>query len=232
MMRTAKLVFAALALVSVAGCKLNLTTHLYSSDLRDMMAGTTGITAPATMAFEIPSTKKCDEYTAKISEIVKGVLKEFIPKGCHDENFDSFLTADTQMPIFKMAATNQESKIDALFSIVLREQDDSESNIEITLLLDTQKYGVLLSRMKEAFSQTINLSKSKVKLVLHNDERNDLIFSVREAFLNSKPIHHKGRTYKLARRHKVTIQLSDVATTYLAKEGTARGFVLGKFVTN
>ena len=44
MMKTAKLITALLALAAVAGCKLNLTADVYSTDLRAVMAGTAGIT--------------------------------------------------------------------------------------------------------------------------------------------------------------------------------------------
>ena len=100
-MKTARLITALLALAAVAGCKLNLTADVYSTDLRAVMAGTAGITSPATMAFQVPDVEKCDEHTASIREIMVGVLEDFTPKGCKSESMDSFLLADTQMPIFQ-----------------------------------------------------------------------------------------------------------------------------------
>ena len=51
-----KVLMIASALALLAACKLDVTTELYSTDLRDAMAGATDIAAPATMAFQVPST--------------------------------------------------------------------------------------------------------------------------------------------------------------------------------
>ena len=84
--------------------------------------------------------------------------------------------------------------------------------------------------MKEKFHQTVDLSTSKVTLVFNNDERNAVTFVVRNAFVNAEPVHVE-REYKLERRHKANIRLSNVATAYLAKEGVAGGFTLRKSIT-
>ena len=122
MMKTARLITALLALAAVAGCKLNLTADVYSTDLRAVMAGTAGITSPATMAFQVPDVEKCDEHTASIREIMVGVLEDFTPKGCKSESMDSFLLADTQMPIFNTEEAWQ--KADSLFGLLLVKRPD------------------------------------------------------------------------------------------------------------
>ena len=225
-MRTAKLIAAILVLATVAGCKLNLTADVYSTDLREAMAGTAGITSAATMAFQVPSVDKCDEHTASIREIMAGVLKEFTPKGCKSESMDSYLLADTQLPLFNSEEAWQ--KADSLFGLLLVKGADP-AHIGVAIVLNTGKYRILTNRMKEKFSQTINLATSKVTLVLNNDERNSVIFVARDAFVNAEPVHGK-REYKLERRHKANIRLSNVATAYLAKKGAAGGFTLKKSI--
>ena len=227
MMKTAKLITALLALAAVAGCKLNLTADVYSTDLRAVMAGTAGITSPATMAFQVPDVENCDEHTASIREIMVGVLEDFTPKGCKSENMDSFLLADTQMPILNTEEAWQ--KADSLFGLLLVKRPDPE-HIGVAVVLNTRKYEVLTNRMKEKFYQTVDLSTSKVTLVFNNDERNAVTFVVRNAFVNAEPVHGE-REYKLERRHKANIRLSNVATAYLAKEGVAGGFTLRKSIT-
>ena len=223
-MRTAKLALAMVVLAVVAGCKMDLTADVYSSDVRDAMAGTAGIASPATLAFQVPGIDKCAEHTAKIREIMTGVLKEFTPKGCKREGTDSFLLADTQLPVFN--SEKAWKKADSLFGIVLVAAVKPE-RIGVAIVLDTQKYDILTSRMKAKFGQTVNLSTSKVTLVLNNDERQVVTFEVRGAFMNSEPVPGK-REYTLARRHKANIRLSDVATAHLARKGYALGFALLK----
>ena len=219
-----KIVLAVMALAAVSGCKLNLTADVYSSDVRDAMAGTTGLASAATLAFQVPSVDKCAEHTAKIREIMAGVLKEFTPKGCERESMDSFLLADTQMPLFNSEDTWKQSG--SLFGLFLVKRADAD-RIGVMVMLNTEKYRILTTRMKDKFRQTVNLSTSKVTLVFNNDERKAATFVVRDVFVNAEPAHGE-REYTLARRHKANIQLSNVGTAHLALNGIAAGFVLGK----
>ena len=222
MKRVVRLAAPLLAAAILAGCKLNLTADVYSSDVRDAMEGTAGISSPATLAFQVPSVDKCAEHTAKIREIMAGVLKDFTPKGCKRESMDSFLLADTQLPLFNSEEAWR--KANSLFGLLLYQNPD-RPHIAVAIVLNTQKYGILTSRMKEKFHQTVDLSASKVTLVFNNDERNTSIFAVREVFVNAEPVHGR-RDYKLERRHKANIRLSNVATASLAREGFATGFTL------
>ena len=140
---------------------------------------------------------------------------------------ESFLLADTQIPIFNSMEAWQ--KADSLFGLLLVKQLDP-THIGVSIVLNTQKYSILTNRMKEKFSQTVNLSASKVTLVFNNDERNAVTFAVREAFVNSEPAHGE-REFRLQRRHKANIQLSNVATAHLARKGIAGGFTLRKSIT-
>lgn len=217
-----KLMATLLALVALAGCKLNLVADVYSSDLRASMAGETDLSSPATLAFQIPSTDDCDEHTASIREIMAGILSDFTPKGCESEGMESFLFADTQMPIFNSQEAWQ--KADTLFGLLAVTKPDAE-DIGLFVMLETAKYEILTSRLQEKFHQTVNLSTSQVELILNNDERGDIKFSARDAFVDSHTAHGEFE-YTLARRHKATIKLSNVATTHLARTGWAAGFTL------
>ena len=221
-MQIGKLMATVLVLATLAGCKLNLTADVYSSDLRDAMTGTAGITSPATMAFQIPGVDKCAEHTAKIREIMAGVLTDFTPKGCKRESMDSYMLADTQMPIFNSQEAWQMG--DVLFGLLLVKRLDP-AHIGVAIVLNTDKYRVVIGRMKKKFNQTLNLSTSRVTLVFNNDERKAVTFAVREAFVNAEPAHGEHE-YTLARRHKANIRLSNVATAHLARKGVAAGFTL------
>ena len=227
-MRTVKLIAAVLALATMAGCKLNLTADLYSTDLRAAKAGTPDLFAPATLAFQVPSVDKCDEHSASISEIMAGILDDFTPKGCKREDMESFLLGDTQMPLF--VSEDEWIKSDELLGIILFDRPDPE-HIGIGVVLNTDKYGILTNRMNEKFHQTIDLSDSKVTLVLNNDERNSVTFAVIGAFVNSSPVLGE-QEFKLNRRQKVDILLSDVATAFLAHKGVTAGFTLRKSIKN
>ena len=205
-----------------AGCQINLTADIYTTDLRDAVAGTEGLTAPATMAFQIPSTDDCDEHTVEISKIMEGVVSDFSPKGCESVEMNSFLLSDTQIPI--LDSKEAWSQSDSLFGLIASKNDDQ---IAVIVVMNLDKYGTLTARMKDKFHQTINLRSSKISLVLNNDERGDISFGASDVFVNSEPVHARER-YSLQRRQRAEIRLSNVASAYLAKHGSATGFVLAE----
>lgn len=88
----------AMLVVALVGCKTNLTADLYSTDLRDAAIGAAELTAPATMAFEVPGTDDCPEHTIKITELMTGIMP-ITPRGCESADMESFLLADIQVPI-------------------------------------------------------------------------------------------------------------------------------------
>lgn len=218
--RASAIAVAVMAIGVTAGCEINLTTDIYTTDLRDAVAGTEGLSAPATMAFEVPGTDDCDEHATKISEVMAGVVNDFSPKGCESIEMDSFLLADTQVPI--VTSDDVWNKSDALFGILAFKQDEV---IAVAVIMNLEKYGTLTARMKDEFHQSIDLASSKISLVLNHDEREDVDFVVENVFVNSEPVHNP-ETYTLQRRHRVEIKLSDVATAHLTKHGFAAGFGL------
>ena len=223
-----KLFAAVMVIVALAGCKMNLTVDLYSTDLRAAKAGESELAALATLAFEVPSVKNCDEYSAKISNIMTGILDDFTPKGCRREGTESFLLADTQMPLF--ISEEKWKKSAALFGVLLFDRADPE-HVGVVIVLDIDKYGILTNRMNKEFHQTIDLSESKITLVLNNDGRKAVAFALRGAFVDAAPILGE-QEFTLKRRQKVNIVLSDVATAFLAKKGFAVGFTLRKDIGN
>ena len=220
--RASAIAAAAVAIGVTAGCQINLTADVYTTDLRDAVAGTEGLTAPATLAFQVPGTDDCDEHAAKISEIMEGVVSDFSPKGCESVEMNSFLLSDTQMPI--VASEEAWNESDSLFGLLALKNDD---HIAVVVVMNLDKYGTLTSRMKDKFHQTIDLGSSKISLVLNNDERGEISFGASDVFVNSEPVHGR-ETYSLQRRQRVEIRLSNVASAYLAKHGGAAGFALAE----
>ena len=95
------------------------------------------------------------------------------------------------------------------------------------MLMNVGKYGILTSRMKDEFNQSIDLATSAVTIILNNDHRGTVEFSVDGVFVNGEPVL-STTTYELERRHKAEIRFSNVATAYLAKHGSLGVIVLRK----
>ena len=211
-----------LAVLGLAGCKMNLTADLYSSDIRDAASGTTGLSAPATLAFQVPGVDECAKHTAEISEIMAGVVQGFAPRGCSNVEMDSYLLADIQMPLVAPEAWGQ---AEALFGLVVSQRESGD--IEAMVGLNLDKYEILTSRMQDKFHQKVDLEKSNVTLVMNNDERTPANLSLRDKFVNALPVGGNSH-HEVARRHKIEIRLSDVSTADLALTGLAGAFLLRK----
>ena len=195
----------------LVGCRTDVTVELYSSDLdRVAKKPSETVTTPALMAIQIPSADKCNEYTPQIVEIMKGVVKDFEPKGCKSAQMDSFLLGE----VSALVAAKQEAwdSDDSLFGIMINPKG------VVWLFMDREKYTTLNKRMENKFHQGLNLGKSKVSVVVNNDGRKTEKYAVAHVMVDGRPIT-TTQEVEVKRRRKVTIELSNVASKYLAEHG-------------
>lgn len=219
MKRTITLAVALLVSV-LSGCKMNITADLYTSDIQGVADGEyTNLTTPVFLAFEIPSTRRCDEYVDRVTTITEGLF-EFTPKGCENIGSDSFLNVETQMPIVTLA---QSSEITPLIATIVGIRDGKAVAI---LYLDKEKYKALNDRSADEFRQRINLQRSKIKMVLNNDLRHPIEFVVNGVFLDNEPVHSANpQSFTLERRRQAEIVMSNVGAALLERRGAV--FVSG-----
>lgn len=207
------LIAIASLVVLMAGCKLDMRTEAYVSDLRAVAGGTTGITTLTTLTIEIPSHDECDKYAAAVSTIMQGLMRDFSPRRCGQEGMNSYLLAEAQLPFVHNPETWTQA--DSLFGIVTAA---SAQDITIALVMDLGKYKTLNQRMEDEFSQAIDLSASKIAMVLNNDEREPSEYLSQAVFINEEPVI-EPEAFKLNRRQKAEIRLSNVSAAYLEKHG-------------
>ena len=202
------------AIFIAIGCKLNMTSDLYISDLQEVaFKDTKQLLTPMTIAIEIPSASECDEYSNKISSMMAGMLIDFTPKGCEQVSMNSYFLANAQMPI--VHSFSELKQVDSLFSFVTEISDDY---LGVVLISDLNKYGLLNKRIYDEFFQKLDLSASEITVVLNNDEQNTREYLARGVFLDGKPVYD-SKMFALERRHKVEIELSNVGASYLEEHG-------------
>ena len=211
------------AVIVISGCKLDVTQEVYSSNLRDVaLNATSGLMFPMKMAIEIPSTQDCNEYKADVPEVLKGLFHSFSPRGCEEVEMDSWLIVDTQIPLTHIEETWHE--LDSLFGL-LSEPEILGDDIFLFAMLNLDKYKLLNKRMSDKFLQSINLTDSKIIVILNNDERESLYIHTVGVFVDNYP-ENQGVWYKLNHRESVEIKLSNVGAGSLARVGFARVLVL------
>ena len=210
------------ALVLLTACELDITSDVYVSDLRDVAENNTkGLTTPATIAIQIPSTDKCDEYSSKLSAIMEGILLEFAPRICKRNGMNSYLLADSQIPL--AGDENASDQSNSLFGILA--ELDEDGDIVVYISNDPSKFSTLNKRIDDEFHQQIDLSESKITLILNNDERETITYLVGGVFLNGQPIYY-DEEFTLERRHTAEIVLSNVGAAYLEKNEYVNPLIL------
>ena len=215
MKKVLSLITLASLVLIVAGCKLDMRSEAYVSDLRAVAGGTTGVTTLTTLTIEIPSHDECDKYSAAVSSVMQGLMRDFSPKRCGQEGMNSYLLAEAQLPFVHSPEAWRQAN--SLFGVLTTA---SAQDIAVTLVMDLQKYGTLNQRMKDEFSQAIDLPASRLTMVLNNDERETGEFLTQAVFINETPVI-KAEAFALQRRQKAEIRLSNVSAAYLEKHGSA-----------
>lgn len=210
------------AMTALSGCKMELATDLYSSDLRLTASGDEGLFTPATLSLPITTKDKCAEETAKIVAIMQGIVDPFEPKGCTRKQMDSFMLADIQIPLVDSEDAWEET--DALFGIISQHGADTNDRIYVFVMMDLDQYKILSERVRNEFHQSLKLDQSGVSMVVNNDERNDISINVPHAFVQGIP--ELGGIYDIKRRGQLEIELSNVSVAALGREGFALSFML------
>lgn len=223
MKKLLSLITVAGLVVVTAGCKLNMRSEAYVSDLRAVANGAAGITTPATLMAEIPSHDECDKYTAAFSQVMHGLMRDFSPKGCEQEGMNSYLLVEAQLPLVHSDETWKQA--DSLFGILTTSASAIEQGIGVALIMDLQKYNTLNTRMDDEFSQKIDLAASRLTMVLNNDERGAGEYLTQGVFVDESPVIEK-QAFALKRRQQDEIRISNVGAAYLEQHGFAPILIL------
>ena len=212
----------AMAVIGMAGCKLHLTQELYTADIVDVVTGdASDVYAPMSMKIPIQDADECTESKATVNRVVAGVgLVGFTPRQCEKVRFTNYLIADLRVPVEVV----QDGEVDfqSAFNVWVDQRSDG---IEVFLVVDRSALDLLESRIADEFPYTdVDLSESTVRLVLNNDLRETVSFSVGGVFLDEEPVHG-SRSYELPRRGATRIRLSDVSVAALM-EGPGIGVLV------
>ena len=214
-----KRLMMAVGLAVLAGCKMNVTPEVYVSDLRAVAGGEVGLTTPASIAIEVPSTDKCDEYTGKVAGVLTGILDDYEPRGCSNGGMNSYLNLEAQIPLYDEAGAAESTSLFSVISTRIGNGGRYDGLVGVCLYLKQQRYALLNARMDDAFNQTLNLEKSKVGMLLNNDEKETLTYHVAGgAFLNGTPVYLREQ-FDLRRRRNAEFVFSNVGAAAMEAQG-------------
>ena len=204
----------------LSACKFNVTSDLYTSDLRDAVVNqNANLMALATLEIEVVSDEQCKENATEIADLLEGFVSKISTRGCVSREFDTYLVLDAKIPIVK--GFNSWNRANSLLGIVAVE---SKMGVGVFFASDPVKFQILNKRVSDEFDQSLNLAESEVKLNLRGDNQTETV-AVSGAFVNGRPID-RYTEFELARRGKLEILLSNVGSAHIERAGYAYAFLL------
>lgn len=216
MMTIAAVVATTLALT---GCKYELATELYLSDIQ-ALAGQAGkpTTAAARIRAQVPAKQTCDEQGGEITKALTGAFQNLRDARCEAEGMNAYYTASADIPIrFAASPKDVSPQTGSIMSFsVLRKED---ARLSVVMLIQPTLVQDLRSRMKRRFLQDLPVEDLRLKLIVNNDSQGEALMIAQSAFVNGSPAVLAAE-FKVPRRDKLEIVLSDVATAHVATVGT------------
>ena len=204
----------------LSACKFNVTSDLYTSDLRDAVANqNANLMALATLEIEVVSDEQCKENATEIADLLEGFVSKISTRGCVSKEFDTYLVLDAKIPIVN--GFNSWNRANSLLGIVAVK---SKMGVGVFFASDPVKFQILNKRVSDEFDQSLNLAESEVKLNLRGDKQTETV-AVSGAFVNGRPID-RYTEFELARRGKLEILLSNVGSAHIESAGYAYAFML------
>ena len=213
-------IFAICTLIFLSGCKFNVTADLYIADIREVvLKENSNLTTSATLEVEVPSQEKCNESSDELIRLMEGLVLNLSPRGCVDIGFSTYLLLDTDIPIVNgMIAWEQADTLLGVMTLI------SDNVVQVYMMNNLEKFEILSKRVRDEHFQSLDISKSIIKVILNNDAQTETI-TARGVFLNGDPVDN-FEEYELKRRKELEIKLSNVAAANLGTDGNAFAFLL------
>jgi hypothetical protein len=183
---------------------------LYSSDA--FVKG--NVDTPAIMKVEIPTCSDRKEHESKILSLFDNSAKAKVT-GCEEQGMNSLMVVSVTAEI----ATNTSSRDLIIFREVV--DNDLEINnikyqvVGIKPVLGSSFLSRIKSLMEENF-QTLDYDNIKFEVVLNNDEREDILLTAHQLWVDGDPYQSYKRK-ALSRRQKVTLTFPNITSDLVLK---------------
>lgn len=195
-----------LATVVLAGCKTQVTSDVYLTDVAAVAADGKALPVDLKLGFEVPSEDKCAEAKEMLTPTLDkhfGAI-EFV--GCTTEGFSNFanFTAGSEMVL-----ELENKKVDSDLPIYLGVTPAEGGIVEVGYFSNPDNLKALMADLPDeakAYSDRIAVTFAAT---IHNDGTESSKLSVAGVFVNGRPALRPAEI-ELERRKELAIRLSDV----------------------
>ena len=194
------------------GCKLDTSVELYVGDILD--AFSEDLSTQGRLKAYMSSEKVCTENKEKVVKIISSYMGEVKEEGCQSEGMSNFLVLAVNFPVTSQDNTN-------LYHIFVT---GSESNAQVFLKLNREKFNGLNAEIDKEFNDGIDLDESTIHIKLVNDQRKSITMISNSVFINKNPILESELL--IDRRKSIDIEFSNVHSAHFEKNNEVKLFNL------
>ncbi len=212
------LMFIFLASFIVFGCKLQISSELYTSDIETVGSGQKKILMTnAKIKLEMPSENECIEKGGEIINILNEYFYDVENGKCITEGFDNYLIVDTKIPIMLYEEdTFQENFPEkGFFSLLIY---DLQGSYTLAPFIEQNRFLQFNSLFEEKFFEKIDADDLTLMFSVRNDSRKNIKVVGSSVYINGSPFPNSGQVI-LENRQNAEFLMSKISTEYIYSEG-------------
>ena len=202
--------------VVLAGCKVDVKTDLYISDIRAVRYDGKALETDGLLMFQIPTQDTFTRKQADIERLLKTYFKGVENIRTIKQGMEHYVVANIQVPIYKSQDGNTDLHETISFAVMdLREKYNLTG---VVLAISEQEYQKLSNDVQKQFIGKLDPDSFRVTVYVNNDGRGPEAINVSSVYLDGKPIPGYS-TITLKKRGKRELVVSRIATINALKSG-------------
>lgn len=219
------IILITVALLTLSGCKQEITSTLYIADLievADDVSSEKALTTNAAVKFEMGSAKSCLEKKDKLTSVISPFFTGLNKVQCIKEGSTQFYYGVFDLPLVKVQKNNDLNQKHKGGVSVQLGSNEVNKNIDIFVSIKLDLLSSLDKALRKKFmgSGGVNPEDLKIQITVNNDNREAYGLSVHGVFLDSQAIASGYfKEVKLKKRSESVVRLSDVSIYTLTGQG-------------
>ncbi len=199
--------------LSVAGCKTNVSTDIYLTDVYKVMANKKPVSSPIEIAFEVPGKQYCQKAEEGLMVPMAKAWSSADFIGCEEVGFNTMARFRAGSEI---VFEEENKKSDSAFPIYVGIFEE-DGRIIIAYFINREAMNAFDASIPEDIRNRRSGEQDLVLTATFNND-GDLPVTVRvsNVFVDGKPVQN-SRDVDLVRRMKAFVQLSDVSNAAIAQ---------------
>lgn len=203
--------FIFISTAALGGCQVQSKAEIYLSDVKRTILEDTELSTPITFRFEIASSSECQSAISALEPALRQFYSSVDIRGCESEGVYSFVLARV-MAAMVAAHSDRAVSIAQPVYLAVSQWDESET-LSVGFASTPASIAAFQASLPERATDFVRGEPDiRLSAIVHNDMSGDVDIIVRSATVDQYPIAPPiSLAYKVSRRDKLDIVLSDVA---------------------